>query len=346
MGQAMKTYIFILVLLCYVLSKPARPQTTPSPSSQPGLKEKSKRGRNAQTQVNRSANLDLARTYERLKKWPDAEKYYQEAAKESDPTVWREGLHGIERVQAAAVNDSQELAGGQYYKTADVPDEAEDQYVAALKSNSEVVRKMAQQALIELESALWMQRKFDLVLQWVKYVTVVLGAISVVLLVIGSVRIRQSIEVAGFSEVGEKVQGKMPFWLSYVRSRIRFLTAIPASQISPLIASPPMLYLALPSFRDELPEPDKEVDIGGTKIPLASFIGLYVKPKVKIVGGWTAPAGTANGTAFAAIYRRSAFRGDRPSGFVTRPIRVGTPDEDLEAFAYDVYVKAVESHAL
>jgi len=293
----------------------------------------------------RSANLDLARTYEQLKKWSDAEKYFQEAAKEKEEAVWREALLGIQRVRAAADAELQELSGAQYYKSADLSDKAEEQYVAALKSNSEAVRKSAQRALRELESALWFQRRFDSFLQLVKYLAALLGATSLLLLIIASVRIRRSIELVRMAEVGEKTSGKVQFWLAYVRSRIRSLSAVPTAQISSLISAP-ILYSALPVFRDELPEPEGEIDVAGTKLPLGSLISLYVRPRTKVTGGLAVPISPADGSAFALVSRRRLFKdGGGASEFVHRPIRAAHQDEDLEAFAYDVYVKAVEAHA-
>jgi len=293
----------------------------------------------------RSANLDLARTYEQLKKWPDAEKYFQEAAKEKEEAIWREALLGIQRVRAAADAELQDLSGAQYYKSADVSEKAEEQYVAALKSSSEPVRKSAQLALRELESALWFQRKFDSFLQLVKYLAAFLGATSLLLLIIASVRIRRSIELGPIAEVGEKASGKVQFWLTNVRSRIRSLSTVPTSQISSLISAP-ILYSALPVFRDELPEPAAEIDVAGTKLPLGSLISLYVRPRTIVTGGLAVPISPADGSAFALISQMRLFRArGGASEFVHRPIRAAHQDEDLEAFAYDVYIKAVEAHA-
>jgi hypothetical protein len=147
------------------------------------------------------------------------------------------------------------------------------------------------------------------------------------------------------AEVGDKASGKLQFWLTYVRGRIRSLSAVPTGQISSLIATP-ILYLALPDFRHELPEPKEEIDVAGTKLPLASLVCLYVRPRTKVTGGLAIPISTADGSAFASISRRGLFKEDGGAcEFVRRPIRAAHQDEDMEAFAYDVYVKAVEAHA-
>lgn len=333
--------LILLIAMGFLFAPQSQSQT-----KNPGLDASANETKDSrERQAYRSANLELARTYEQLKKWPDAEKYFQEAAKEKEETVWREALLGIQRVRAAADAELQELSGAQYYKSADVRDKAEEQYVAALKSNSEPVRRSAQRALREVESALWFQRRFDSFLQLVKYAAAFLGATSLVLLIIGSVRIRRSIELGPVAEVGDKASGKLQFWLTYVRGRIRSLSAVPAAQISSLISAP-ILYLALPVFRDELPDPEEEIDFAGTKLPLGSLISLYVRPRTKVTGGLAVPISPADGSAFASISRRGLCKKDGGAcEFVRRPIRAAHQDEDLEAFAYDVYVKAVEAHA-
>jgi tetratricopeptide (TPR) repeat protein len=133
-----------------------------------------------------NANLDLADTYEQLKRWPEAEKYFQEAAKDSDLAVRRQALAGIVRVRTAANSQNQELAGARYYKNAGVLDKAEEQYVAALKSDSQDVKNSANSALEE-HSGLWFKRRFDWVLQWIAYLVFVIGVFSMIVLVLNCV---------------------------------------------------------------------------------------------------------------------------------------------------------------
>jgi hypothetical protein len=196
-----------------------------------------------------------------------------------------------------------------------------------------------------------LQRRFDRWLQYAKYVAAVLALTSILLFCISYFRVWQSVEIAPFTEVGEKVQGRVAFLFSLVRARIRALSPLPASSISPFLSSPPVLLAALPSFRDEISELAGEVEIGGAKLPLGSILNICVKPRTKVTGGWSAPIAAAvggvdtEGVAFATILRRARIFGHEPSAFVTRPIRPGSAYEDLETFAYDVYIKAAQSHA-
>ncbi|MBZ5590965.1 MAG: hypothetical protein LAP39_01925 [Acidobacteriia bacterium] len=291
-----------------------------------------------------NANLDLADTYEQLKRWPEAEKYFQEAAKDSDLAVRRQALAGIVRVHTAANGQHQELAGARYYNNAGVLDKAEEQYVTALKSDSQDVRNLANSALQDVQSELWLKRRFDRVLQWVAYLAFVIGVFSVIVLIWTAIRVKNSVELRAFIEVGEHVSGKAAYWLAYVRARIASVSAPLPAAISPLSAEL-LFHAALPEFRDELPEPQNELEVSGVKIPFASLVNVLVKPKVRISGGWIAPAAAADGTAFGAISRPSSLGKERGPTVFMRPLRAATLDQDLEAFAYDVYIKAVEAHA-
>lgn len=350
MGEALKklrrlAVVFTLLFGCFTPCGLADLQTAPPAGTPPGARQVQTAQRNAKpSPVVKSANMDLAETYERLKRWAEAEKYFQEAAKELESATRREALLGIERVRAASGAQNQELAGARYYKNADVREKAEELYVAALKSDSETVKKAASDALTELQRALWLKRNFDLALQWLAYVTFVLGVLSVPVFLRMVWRIAQSIELRPFTEVGDHVQGQVAFWLSYVRASIQSLGVPLPFGISPIL---PELFFntALPMFRDELPEPQSELQVGGVKIPLAALVGVFAKPRVRISGGWIAPAAPAAGRAFASVSRRSSFGKARDSWVLTRSINAATLEPDLEAFAYDVYVKAVETHA-
>jgi tetratricopeptide (TPR) repeat protein len=345
MGEALKVLCrlavsLVLLFSCYVLSSQAGPQTAAPAAALPSTGREQVKA----SLVMKSANMELAETYERLKRWAEAEKYFQEAAKELQPAARREALLGIERVRAAADAQNQELAGARYYQNADVSDKAEEQYVAALKSDSATVKKAAKDALPELQRALWLKRKFDLVLQWLAYLAFLAGALSVVVFFWMVVRIAHSVELRPFTEVGDHVEGKVAFWLSYVRARIQSIGAPLPSSISPYSAE--LLFnTALPKFRDELPEPQSDLEFGGVKIPLASLVGVFIKPKVRISGGWFAPAAPASGIAFASVSRPSSFGKEGNFTVLTRSINAATLEPDLEAFAYDVYIKAVEAHA-
>ena len=349
MGEALKTLerlsVLILLFGCSRLFGQPNPQTVPAVTASPDTRPaRITRPITKASPVMKSANMDLAETYERLKRWAEAEKYFQEAAKEPDPSARRDALLGIERVRAAAGGQNQELAAARYYRNADVREKAEEQYVAALKSDSETVKKGANDALTELQGALWLKRKFDSVLQWLAYATFVLGVLSVLIFAWMAFRITRSIELRPFTEVGDHVEGKAAFWLFYVRARIKSIATPLPSAISPYSAE--LLFnTALPKFRDELPEPQNELEAGGVKIPLASLVGVFIKPKVRISGGWIAPIAPASGIAFASVSHSSSFGEDRDSTVVTRSIDAATLDPDLEAFAYDVYIKAVEAHA-
>jgi tetratricopeptide (TPR) repeat protein len=350
MGEALKklrrlAVVFTLLFGCFTPCGLADLQTAPPAGTPPDARQVQTAQRNAKpSPVVKSANIDLAETYERLKRWAEAEKYFQEAAKELEPAARREALLGIERARAAAGAQNQELAGARYYQNADVREKAEELYVAALKSDSENVKKAANDALAELQGALRLKRKFDWVLQGLAYLAFVLGVLSVLVFPWMVWRIARSIELRPFTEVGDHVQGQVAFWLSYVRARIQSIGAPLPFGISPYSAE--LLFnTALPMFRDELPEPQSELEIGGVKIPLAALIGVFIKPRVRISGGWIAPAAPADGIAFASVSRPSSFGKDRDPMVLTRSINTATLEPDLEAFAYDVYIKAVEAHA-
>jgi tetratricopeptide (TPR) repeat protein len=142
----MNTRLIIIVsTLCFanLLTYPQEPKgtVTPPPKAPPT-------GTNTTVRPPpvRNLNLDLANTYERLKQWQEAEKYFQEAAKFDGP-VLLEALLGIERVRTAAEAGSQEMAGGQYYLDADLPEKAEGEFVGALKSGSDSTRYAAKEVL-------------------------------------------------------------------------------------------------------------------------------------------------------------------------------------------------------
>ena len=346
MGEALSKFrglavVVIPLLGCCVLSGQADPQTAQAAAASPGARL----AQPAQpipkpTPAVKSANLDLAQTYERLGRWVEAEKYFQDAAKELEPAARREALAGIERVRAAAAAQNRELAGARYYQSADVPEKAEEQYVAALKSDSESVKKAAGDALAEVRGALWFKREFASVVQLLEYAAFFAGVLSVLVWAWMVWRIGRSIELRPFTEVGDHVQGQVAFWLSCVRARIQSIGAPLPFEISPIL--PELFFNAgLPAFRDELPEPQSDLQVGGVKIPLAALAGVFMKPKVRISGGWIAPAATTAGLAYACVSRPSL----RDLRVLTHSINPATVEPDLEAFAYDVYVKAVEAHA-
>ncbi len=176
--------------------------------------------------------------------------------------------------------------------------------------------------------------------RWIGYVARVVGLFVLGWIVWRLATISRGIRIAAFSSSDENIGKRLSFWICFVRDQL--ISAEPRLDISPALMEIP--YVLLPGLEDEIPDPAKDVEIGGTRLPLGDLLNLLRRPRVKVLGSWV--VGTSSGRIYAEVRRRNWFSYNSASEFThSVPSATGDPqDQALELFAYDVFIRALTAY--
>jgi hypothetical protein len=146
---------------------------------------------------------------------------------------------------------------------------------------------------------------------------------------------RKSIHIHPFVAPTEEIANGLAFNLKYARAMMQNPALSPAAQM------PAALVASLLMFSDEV-DPIEDLEVAGSKIPLASLASLFGRPAIQVSGGFDgiAPLGYA--------YSLVQTRNGKSDSFHRQLVRVGVPSQqrrDLLDFAYDVVVRATAAYA-
>jgi hypothetical protein len=284
-----------------------------------------------------NADLEMAKLYAKLGDWKDSESHYAAAAK--DPVVQQEALTGLEQARRNAdAAQTAVLTTGRLYESEDLWPRAEDLYRVA-STDVSMRDEIRSQATTRLANALRKQSGERTWAEWKEWIAKVLEvAIPILLIAVATRAIlkrRKAILIHPFTAPTDDLVKQLAFNLKYARARMQDPALSPAGAIPAVLVGNMLM--------DEEVEPIEDLEIAGTKVPLAALAKLLGKPAIQINGGFDGVAPL--GYAYFVLESRSG----RADGFHHDLIRVGVPNQqrqDLIDFAYDVVIKASSAYAI
>jgi hypothetical protein len=289
-------------------------------------------------------DLQLGKFYEESHRWKEAEEEYIQAGRVGAPPVKEEALAAIQRLKTRRTSDDEsfEFDLAKVYEDEKKWKDAEEQYIAAGKAGSKLVRTQALEGVKRAHDHRYLEIWVEVFDRWLGYIGRFLGVILLLVILWRIWKVYRAIEVIPFDASTDDARKRLAFSLSS------------ASEELPRILGPPRMgvidsvpFIILPGLEGEFPDPAEDLEIGGTKLPLSNLIKLLRRPRVKVVGRWN--VGALTGSANARVLRRRrywfGYRESRFSSF-SIPSSPGTQqDWQLTFFAYDVLIKAIFSWA-
>ncbi len=295
--------------------------------------------------IQQQRQMELAALYERLHAWHEAEAQFVAAAQGPSEELRKQALQGIERVLkfAAGSSDSSSLKLAEFYEGQQMWNDAETHYLAAAKDASGEVRRLALEGLNRVRDRIprnrleYNEQWFDILSGLVARVLAVVFFAVAVFLVAGSLyKVWNRIQVIPFAASSEAAGSQIIFWLGHLQTTVRSATALPSAARVDLLP-----YLRLPELEEQLPDLG-EIAIAGVKFSIRELLHRLVLPRVRVTGGWI--TGASQGKAFARFERRRKFSRYESYATIKRDIPVDRQDEELEVFAYHIWIKAVETY--
>ncbi len=289
-------------------------------------------------------DLQVARLYESLHRWKEAEQEYIQAGRIGAPCVKKEALAAIERLKVHRPSDEEnfEFELGKFYEDDHAWKEAEQHYAAAAKDAPKPVRDLVLERLKNVREHRWVEEWFEDFDRWVGYVARVLGAAFLLVILWRIVKVWRAIEVKPFEASSDEAVKRVVFALSSAREGLPGVMG-PVLATMGLNVVDVMPLIILPGLENAFPDPAEDLEVGEIKVPLANWIRMIKRPAIRVFGRWN--VGGVTGIAQAQILRRRYF-GYRESSFsrFSVPSAAGDPqDRQLSLFAYDVLTRAVFS---
>lgn len=296
--------------------------------------------------------LKLATLYERMHDWEKAEAEFLEAAKGPSEKLREQSLGGIERVRKNAENsnNSSSLKLGDFYARQKMWSEAEKYYLSAAEDGSEGVQRLALEGLKSVRDQIPRSRlaedlklRSDIFSGFISQGLAIVGVLIILALLVMAIRrvreIRRGIEVLPFVASSESTGAQFSYWLGHTQAIIRSASTLPrAAGAKGTFVLP---YLQLPSLAEQLPELG-EIDLAGVKVPVGELLRRIGRPRVRVSGGWVTD--NTNGRVFAAFERRRGLSHYELYATIERDVPAKQQDQELELFAYQLLMKAVETY--
>jgi hypothetical protein len=289
-------------------------------------------------------DLQVARLYESLNRWNEAEQEYIQAGRIGAPCVKKEALAAIERLKIHRPSDEEnfEFELGTFYEDDHAWKEAEQHYASAAKDAPKPVRDLVLARLKNVHEHQSLAEWFEDFDRWLGYVARVLGAAFLLVILWRIVKVWGAIEVKPFEASSDEAVKRAAFALSSAREGLpQVIGPVLATMRTNVVDVMPMIIL--PGLENAFLDPAEDLEVGEIKVPLANWIRMIKRPAIRVFGRWN--VGGVTGIAQARILRRRYFV-YRESSFsrFTVPSAAGDPqDRQLSLFAYDVLVRAVFS---
>lgn len=287
-----------------------------------------------------NTDLVLAKEFASLGDWKDAEAHFADAAKYPNPNSQMEALACLETAHiklGAAL-----LQAGELFESEHQWSKAEDLYrtaVADPATNRETREVLGERLKASLEAERredWWAIGSDAVKDAVEATVFVLALILFVATVTSIYKSRKRILIYPFTAPTDELAKGLNNYFRYARSMMQNPALSPAGQV------PAVLVEDLLTFDDEI-EPIEDLEIAGSKVPLASLSKLFGRPLIRVTGGFDGIEPLGNAYSVVKTHDGSA------DAFVNHTIQMGVPSvqrRDLVNFAYDVLVKASSAHVL
>ncbi len=290
-------------------------------------------------------DLQVARLYENLHRWKEAEQEYLQAGRIGAPCVKKEVLAAIERLKIHRASDEEnfEFELGKVYKDSHRWKEAEQHYTAAAKDAPKPVRDQALEDVKRVREHRWLEEKVEDLDRILGYVARILGAAFIFVVLWRILKRRRAIQVMAFEAPKDEASKRVVFSLSSAREELPGLLAPVLATVGMNVVDFVPLII-LPGLENEFPDPAEDMEVGEIKLPLANWIRLTNRPIVRVFGRWN--VGETTGTVHARILRRRylfAYGESRFSRSTVNSAASDIQDWQLTLFGYDVLVKAIFS---
>lgn len=290
-------------------------------------------------------DLEVARRYESLSRWKEAEQEYLQAGKAGPPWMKQEALSAIERlsVHRSADFENFDFELGKMYEDNKDWKDAEQHYAAAAKDAPRPVRDRILLDVERVRGHLWLEEFAEDFTRWLGYIATILGLLFAIVIVWRVRKTRQGIQVMPFEGSSDDASKRIVFSLSSAREQLPGLLAPVLETMGPNVVDAVPLII-LPGVENEFPDPAQDLEISGVKLPLANWIQFINAPLVRVNGRWN--VGQTTGMAQARIQRRrllATFRDSRSVRTTVDSAATDARDRQLALFGYDVLVKAIYS---
>ena len=281
-------------------------------------------------------DLKVARFYEQQERWKEAEQEYLQAGRIGAPCVKKEAIAAIQRLKNHRPSEAEnfEFDLAELYKERGAWKEAEQHYAVAAKDAPKPVRDRALSGIKEARD----HRRFEIFVDdfdhWLGYAARFLGIAFVLVILRRLWKVWRAMEIVPFEAPSDSSGKQVNFWLAHA------LDEMPRT-IGPVVFAGRDVLTKLPGV-EGLPDPAQDVEIGAVKLPLADWIRLFKRPRVRVFGRWDAGAPTGIARASMLLRRRLFGYVERDYSLFPVPSGAGnSQDLQLKLFAYDVLVKSI-----
>jgi tetratricopeptide (TPR) repeat protein len=288
--------------------------------------------------------LEIARAYMNAKEYKSAEMYFILAAKQQ--SVRKQALEGlVEALQLgekAVEKDRQEkerliLEIAKLYESNGMWSKSEDSFKSLIVPETNQLTEAKEGFARSLDE----QRREKLLSErgeWIKRGIETVGLILAFCLLFAYVGIlfkrRKSVEILPFVAPTDDFRNRLSASLAYARAAMLDPAGSSATTV------PASLVAGLPPFIDELPELD-DLEIGGTKLPLAAISKIWGTPAVEARSGADGMDPVGSGYSVVKI------RGQEPARFHKWQIRATPPNalrDDVRDFSYNVLIEVLSAY--
>jgi hypothetical protein len=291
-------------------------------------------------------DLELAKRYEKMSRWKEAEQEYIQAARVGAPCIAKEALAAVERLKFNRASDDQvfDLDLARKYEAMHEWKDAEQHYAAAGKDAPLNVREESLDGAARMRGkpSVWLQELVDTLDRYVGYLARFLVLLIIIQMISLIRKNRTAVQFMPFESTTDGGAKLILFWISSARDGLPNLLA-PVRRMSRSNVVDALPLIILPGI-DNLPDPAQNLTFGPATLPLANLIPLVNVPIVRVYGRWV--IGQTTGTAQAQIkVRKGRFSSqfnEEDSGY-SNVDSAASPAQDrqLALFGYDVLVKAI-----